>query len=166
MVAPAGRLLKRGHWRATSPSQRIVVSNPRYRISMSATEIPGYGKSLQEYIHAQERSRLYYAHAYFGAPDMPLVPKRGQRPPAHRESGWVRRVPAQELRECDGTDTFELTSSPNASLGGTKAGWMGPIRLWSLTLRFCSSGGLTNKASQALPREYVFESRSSWAHFG
>jgi hypothetical protein len=99
-------------------------------------------------------------------PDMPLVPTRGQRPPAHRESGWVRRVRAQELRECDGTDTFDLTSSPKASLGGTKAGCVGPIRLWSLTLQFCSSGGLTNKASQALPREYVFESRSSWAHFG
>jgi len=65
MVAPAGRLLKRGHWRATSPSKRIVVSNPSYRISMSATEIPGYGKVFRSNIHAQERSHLYYAHAYF-----------------------------------------------------------------------------------------------------
>jgi hypothetical protein len=32
---------------------------------MSATEIPGYGKIFRSNIHEQERSRLYYAHAYF-----------------------------------------------------------------------------------------------------
>ena len=41
-----------------------------------------------------------------------------------------------------------------------------PIRLWSLTLRLCWWNGLTNKTSQAFPREYVFESSSSLAHLG
>ena len=40
-----------------------------------------------------------------------------------------------------------------------------PIRLWSLTLRLWWDG-LTNRALQAFPREYVFESSSSLAHLG
>jgi hypothetical protein len=52
--------------------------------------------------------------------------------------------------------------------GETKAGlWAvwATIRLWSLTLRLWWDG-LTNRATQAVPREYVFESSSSLAHLG
>src|SRR3977135_636105 len=52
--------------------------------------------------------------------------------------------------------------------GETKAGlWAvwATIRLWSLTLRLWWDG-LTNRASQAVPREYEFESSSSLAHLG
>jgi len=38
---------------------------------MSATEIPGYGKIFRSNIHEQERSRLYYAHAYFALSKTP-----------------------------------------------------------------------------------------------
>ena len=41
-----------------------------------------------------------------------------------------------------------------------------PIRLWSLTLRLSWWDGLTNRASQALPRKYIFENNFSLAHRG
>ena len=58
--------------------------------------------------------------------------------------------------------TAGLQAEPKPDRGAVWA----PIRLWSLTLRLCWWNGLTNKTSQAFPKEYVFESGSSLAHLG
>jgi hypothetical protein len=73
----------------------------------------------------------------------------------------IRTAPTQPPIKCQ-KKSPRRQARPKSGLRGC----VGSIRLWSLTLRLCWWNGLTNKTSQAFPREYAFESSSSLAHLG